>query len=60
MNNEDTEFAAEAAEMKVMSVPKSLIFIVIGIAGITLGSDGWWMAPKPSLPLSVSVKISSV
>ena len=39
MNNEDTEFAAEAAEMKVMSVPKSLIFIVIGIAGITLGSD---------------------
>lgn len=39
MNNEDTEFAAEATEMKVMSVPKSLIFIVIGIAGITLGSD---------------------
>lgn len=39
MNNEDSEFAAEAAEMKVMSVPKSLIFIVIGIAGITLGSD---------------------
>ena len=39
MNNEDTEFAAEAAEMKVMPVPKSLIFIVIGIAGITLGSD---------------------
>ena len=39
MNNEDSEFAAEAADMKVMSVPKSLIFIVIGIAGITLGSD---------------------
>ena len=39
MNNEDSEFAAEAAEMKVMSVPKSLIFIVVGIAGITLGSD---------------------
>ncbi|SCH45904.1 Inner membrane protein yrbG [uncultured Clostridium sp.] len=39
MNNEDTEFSAEATEMKVMSVPKSLIFIVIGIAGITLGSD---------------------
>ena len=39
MNTEDSEFAAEAAEMKVMSVPKSLIFIVIGIAGITLGSD---------------------
>lgn len=39
MNNEDSEFAAEAAEMKAMSVPKSLIFIVIGIAGITLGSD---------------------
>ena len=39
MNNEDTEFAAEATEMKVMSVPKSLIFIVIGIAGITIGSD---------------------
>ena len=39
MNNEDSEFAAEAAEMKVLSVPKSLIFIVIGIAGITLGSD---------------------
>ena len=39
MNNEDSEFAAEAAEMKVMSVPKSLNFIVIGIAGITLGSD---------------------
>ena len=39
MNNEDSEFAAEAAEMKVMPVPKSLIFIVIGIAGITLGSD---------------------
>ena len=39
MNNEDSEFAAEAADMKVMSVPKSLIFIVVGIAGITLGSD---------------------
>ena len=39
MNTEDSEFAAEAADMKVMSVPKSLIFIVIGIAGITLGSD---------------------
>ena len=39
MNNEDSEFAAEAADMKVMSVPKSLIFIVIGIAGITLGSN---------------------
>ena len=39
MNNEDSEFAAEAADMKVMSVPKSLIFIVIGISGITLGSD---------------------
>lgn len=39
MNNEDSEFAAEAADMKVMSVPKSLIFILIGIAGITLGSD---------------------
>ena len=39
MNNEDSEFAAEAADMKVMSVPKSLIFIVISIAGITLGSD---------------------
>ena len=39
MNNEDSEFAAEAADMKVMSVPKSLIFIVIGVAGITLGSD---------------------
>lgn len=39
MNNEDSEFAAEAADMKVMPVPKSLIFIVIGIAGITLGSD---------------------
>ena len=39
MNNEDSEFAAEAADMKVMSVPKSLIFIVIGIAGITLRSD---------------------
>lgn len=39
MNNEDSEFAAEAADMKVMSVPKSLIFIVIGITGITLGSD---------------------
>ncbi len=39
MNNEDSELAAEAADMKVMSVPKSLIFIVIGIAGITLGSD---------------------
>ena len=39
MNNEDSEFAAEAADMKVMSVPKSLIFIVIGLAGITLGSD---------------------
>ena len=43
MNNEDSEFAAEAADMKVMSVPKSLIFIVIGIAGITLGSD-WVVA----------------
>ena len=40
MNNEDTECAAEAAEMKVMSVPKRLIFIVIGSAGITIGSDG--------------------
>ena len=39
MNNEDSEFAAEAADMKVMSVPKSLIFIVIGIAGITLGQN---------------------
>ncbi|MEI3520556.1 MAG: calcium/sodium antiporter [Anaerosacchariphilus sp.] len=39
MNSESSELTGEAAEMKVMSVPKSLIFIVIGIAGITLGSD---------------------
>lgn len=39
MNSESSELTEEAAEIKVMSVPKSLIFIVIGIAGITLGSD---------------------
>lgn len=39
MNSESSELTGDAAEMKVMSVPKSLIFIVIGIAGITLGSD---------------------
>ena len=39
MNSESSELTGEAAEMKVMSVPKSLIFIIIGIAGITLGSD---------------------
>ena len=39
MNREDSEFSSEASEMKVMSIPKSLLFIVLGIAGITLGSD---------------------
>ena len=39
MNSESSELTEEAAEIKVMSVPKSLIFIVIGIAAITFGSD---------------------
>lgn len=39
MNGEGSELTEEAAEMKVMSVPKSLIFIIIGIAAITFGSD---------------------
>lgn len=39
MNGTESEFATEAAELKVMSVPKSLLFIVLGIAAITLGSD---------------------
>ena len=39
MNDEESEFASEAAEMKVLSVPKSLLFIVLGIAAITLGSN---------------------
>ena len=38
-NSESSELTEEAAEMKVMSVPKSLIFIIIGIAAITFGSD---------------------
>ena len=39
MNGGESELTEEAAEMKVMSVPKSLLFIVIGIAAITFGSD---------------------
>ena len=39
MSSESSELTGEAAEMKVMSVPKSLIFIVIGITAITFGSD---------------------
>ena len=39
MNSENSELTEETAEMKVLSVPKSLIFIVIGITAITFGSD---------------------
>lgn len=39
MNQEETELASEAEEYKVMSVPKSLLYIVLGIAAITFGSD---------------------
>ncbi len=34
-----TEVPSEADEMKIMPVPKSLIFIVIGAAGIAVGGD---------------------
>ena len=39
MNSENSELTEETAEMKVLSVPKSLLFIVLGIAAITFGSD---------------------
>ena len=38
-NSESSELTEETAEMKVLSVPKSLLFIVLGIAAITFGSD---------------------
>lgn len=37
--DETAEIAAETEEIKIMSVPKSLLFIVLGIAAITFGSD---------------------
>ncbi len=39
MNLEDAELVSETEEIKVMSVPKSLLYIVVGIAAITFGSD---------------------
>ena len=38
-NSESSELTEETSEMKVLSVPKSLLFIVLGIAAITFGSD---------------------
>ena len=38
-NSESSELTEETAEMKMLSVPKSLLFIVLGIAAITFGSD---------------------
>lgn len=37
--DETAEITAETEEIKIMSVPKSLLFIVLGIAAITFGSD---------------------
>lgn len=39
MNREEAELASEAEEIKVLSVPKSLLYIVVGIVAITFGSD---------------------
>ncbi len=39
MNLEESELDSETEEIKVMSVPKSLLYIVVGIAAITFGSD---------------------
>lgn len=39
MNLEEAELDSETEEIKVMSVPKSLLYIVVGIAAITFGSD---------------------
>lgn len=39
MDTEESEFAMEAEEIQIMSMPKSIVFIVIGCIAIALGSD---------------------
>ena len=38
-NENSSEVVAEAEEIKIMSVPKSILFIVIGAVGIMIGGD---------------------
>lgn len=38
-NENSSEVVAEADEIKIMSVPKSILFIVIGAVGIMIGGD---------------------
>lgn len=38
-NENSSEVVAEAEEIKIMSVPKSILFIIIGAVGIMIGGD---------------------
>lgn len=38
-DSEEAEFAAEAEEIEVMSMPKSVCYIVLGVAAVSFGSD---------------------
>lgn len=38
-NGEEAELAEEAEEIKIMSMPKSACYIIIGIVAVSLGSD---------------------